>query len=379
MLADLAFHLASRGMDVHVVTSRSTQAGSALRECVRGVTIHRVSSTPNAPHGLLRRAAAYGNYYLRARKAATTQILAGDVVILKTYPPLLSVGIAPIALRKGAKVVNWIQDLFPEVAERHGMPGTGGLLGTILRNARDRSLCSADRVVVIGERMATYLKERTEIEAPRLVVIHNWADGQMIAPVAPSANTLREKWALKDTFVVGYSGNLGRVHEFDTLLGAAKILKAESGICFLFVGRGPRLKEVMQRVRDARLVNVRFEPHQSRDSLSQSLGVADVHVSTLFPRFEGLVHPSKLYGSMAAGRPTIFVGDVTGETAKILAEADAGISIPTGDAKGLAAAILKLRDDPLERKRLGANARKAFEEQYDMPIALAKWESILGL
>jgi glycosyltransferase involved in cell wall biosynthesis len=62
-----------------------------------------------------------------------------------------------------------------------------------------------------------------------------------------------------------------------------------------------------------------------------------------------------------------------------LANSDVGISVPCGDDEALAAAIVKLRDDVSERRRLGSNARKAFEEKYDMPIALAKWESIYGV
>jgi colanic acid biosynthesis glycosyl transferase WcaI len=195
--------------------------------------------------------------------------------------------------------------------------------------------------------------------------------------MSPLDSRLRTQWAADADFVIGYSGNLGRVHEFDTLLDAAALLRDRSGIRFVVSGRGPRLEEVRSHVRAQGLSNVAFEPLQDRMALSDALGAADAHVVILRPPYEGLVQPSKLYGVMAAGRPTIFVGDVTGETAAILAEAGAGVSIRTGDAAGMAAAIMKLRDDASEGKRLGTNARKAFDEKYDMPIAFSKWESIL--
>lgn len=57
-------------------------------------------------------------------------------------------------------------------------------------------------------------------------------------PVAHAGNALREAWQLGEKFVVGYSGNLGRVHEFGTVLRAAEALKVRADIVFLFIGAG---------------------------------------------------------------------------------------------------------------------------------------------
>lgn len=377
ILSDLAFHLAAQGHDVHVVTSRVPDGEAELAK-ERGVTIHRVSEAPSGPHSLLHRARAYVAFYFGARKLAASLISPGDIVVLKTDPPMLSSAVGPIAVRKRAILVNWLQDVFPEVAERYGIPGTGGLTGGLLRRLRNRSLRMATRTVVIGDQMAEHVKALGAVAPDKVEVIHNWANGELIRPVMADANTLRKKWALDKTFVIGYSGNLGRVHEFDTLLGAAKLLKKEQDICFLIVGHGPRHGEVVKRAVDDRLSNVRFEPHQDIDSLSESLCVADVHVSTLSPDFEGLVHPSKLYGVMAAGRPTLFIGDVKGETARILAETDAGLTVQTGNCEELAAAIVRLRDDPRRCQTMGEHAREAFQLKYDRPVALAKWEALLN-
>jgi glycosyltransferase involved in cell wall biosynthesis len=226
--------------------------------------------------------------------------------------------------------------------------------------------------------MAAQLEKSGSAPRERIEVIHNWADGEAIRPVERGANRLRREWQLDRDFVVGYSGNLGRVHEFDTMLAAASRLKQEPGVRFVIIGRGPRLAEVQARVRDENLSNVRFEPHQDRDALGLSLGVADVHLSVLQPGFEGLVHPSKLYGIMAAGRPTIFVGDTHGETAAILAATRSGVSVRTGDVDGLVAAIVAMRDGDDERSRMGEAARRAFDERFAMPIALRQWRDLIG-
>jgi glycosyltransferase involved in cell wall biosynthesis len=291
---------------------------------------------------------------------------------------MLSTAVGPLVLARGAKLICWQQDVFPEVAQRYGVPGTGGLSGALLRGIRNRSLAKATRIVAIGERMAEHLRTLEGVNADRVEVIHNWADGNAIRPIGARDNALRSQWKLEGKFVVGYSGNLGRVHEFNTLLDAAHLMRDSTpDVVFLIVGRGPRLAEVLQRALSLGLSNVRFEPHQPLEMLSQSLTVPDVHISALQPRFEGLVHPSKLYGVMASGRPTLFIGDVGGESARILAAAGAGVTVGVGDHEKLATTIHELRDSPERCERMGTSARRVFEAQFDRPVAFSRWEALL--
>lgn len=375
ILSDLAFHLAARGREVHVVTGRTSE-GDAPLEIVRGVVIHRVADAMPGPHGLLERSMAYAHFVREARNAAVRLLSRGDTAVIKTDPPMSSAAFGPLAVKRGARMVAWLQDIFPEIAIEYGIPGMRAA-APMLKRWRDRSLALAESVIVIGDRMAQHVRALGCVPPERLHVVHNWADGGAVVPIARDGNRLRHEWKLDGRFVVAYSGNLGRVHEFETILQAASRLRAETGLRFLFIGRGPRLEEVQARVALEGLPNVEFRPHQPRSRLPESLGAADVHLSVLPARFEGLVVPSKVYGVMAAGRPTIFVGDVAGETAHILRLAEAGVTVGSGDPAHLASEIARLKDDIPERKRMGANARAAFEAHYNMPLALARWEAIL--
>lgn len=375
IVSDLAFHLAAAGHEVHAITSR-TASDQPKEELVRGVRIHRVADAAGGPRSLVQRAVAYIAYYTFARRLARRLVQAGDICVVKTDPPMLSAALGPIVKKRGATLVVWLQDVFPEIAREYGLPGMGPTLGSVIYGLRNKSLALADAVVAIGEHMAKRVAGALHSPA-RLVIIHNWADGDAIRPVERSRNPLRQEWALDDKFVVGYSGNLGRVHEFETMLGAASLLLQDPGVRFAIIGRGPRLGEVKERVQASGLTNVVFREHQARDRLALSLSVPDVHLSVLQPRFEGLVHPSKLYGIMAAGRPTIFVGDREGQTAEILRDCNAGLTVASGDSHQLARAIARLRDDEPLRQRMGKAAREAFDNLYAMPIAFRKWEELL--
>jgi glycosyltransferase involved in cell wall biosynthesis len=190
-------------------------------------------------------------------------------------------------------------------------------------------------------------------------------------------NPVRIEWGICDRFLVGYSGNMGRVHDFRTVLDAADLLRAQSDIVFQFVGGGAQMKALQQAVAERRLPNVFFKPYQSHETLGQSLGAADVHLVTLRPELEGLVVPSKFAAIAAVGRPTLFIGDPEGEIGSIVREAECGICVNEGDVEALVAAITTLREDMPLRRRMGVNARRVFDERYGKEIAIQQWRRLL--
>jgi colanic acid biosynthesis glycosyl transferase WcaI len=348
MVSDLAFHLAARGFDVRVLTSRQRydDAGAELprRERVNGVDVRRIWTTTFGRASLFGRALDYFSFYFSAwwhiagvpRKA---------VVVAMTDPPLLSV-IAALAHRR---YVNWIQDLFPEVAEALGVRTPRWL-----HAMRDWSLRRAKRNVVLGERMAALV--------PHAIVQHNWADAALHPVDVPHRK-----------FVVGYSGNLGRAHDAGTMLGAMRLLRDDRNIEFLITGGGAQL----DRIRAEDLPNVRLVPYAPREALSESLSAADAHLVTLNPQLEGLIVPSKFYGVLAVARPVLFVGAPDGELARIIAAHGVGMVIEPGESVTLANAIRELARDPQRRAAMGRRGRALYDERFAPAIALANWEKIL--
>lgn len=382
MLSDLAFFLAGAGHEVGVVTSRQRYDDAAAElpphERIDGVEVHRVRTTRFGRDKLVGRALDYATFYLAAGWKLWRLTRAGDVLVAKTDPPLISVVAAIVARWRGARLVNWVQDVFPEVAEALGVRALNGPQAEVLRWLRNRAFGSAAANVVLGERMAEVvgraggLPERTR-------VIPNWADMEAIRPVAAADNPLRREWGLDSKFVVCYSGNMGRVHEFDTILDAAQALEGRAGaMVFLFIGDGAQRRTLEDEVHRRGLVNVQFRPYQDRAGLSFSLGVGDVHLVSQRPEVEGYVFPSKLYGILAAGRPAVFIGDPEGEISQLVARESIGAAVRQGDAAGLADQLLRLQGDAALREAMGARARALLCERYDKRIAFKAWAALLG-
>jgi len=238
LVSDLVFHLAGRGAAVKVVTGAQVYDDAAARlprrERVCGVDVRRVWTTRFGRAGLAGRAIDYLTFYLSAGWALLRLLRAGDTVVAKTDPPLISIVAAAAARMRGATLVNWTQDLFPEVAVELRVPGMA-TLAPPLRWLRNLSLRVAACNVVIGDGMAMRL-QRQGVGRERIRVIHNWCCAPELRPVPLERVALRNEWGLAGRFVVGYSGNLGRAHELDTILEAARLLAPESGIAFLFIG-----------------------------------------------------------------------------------------------------------------------------------------------
>lgn len=381
ILSDLAFDLADSGVRVEVIASRLRYDNSGdplpAEETVHGVRVHRVWTSRFGRDGLVGRAIDYSTFYATAMVTLWRSADRDSVVVVKTDPPLFSLFAAPVARIRGAIRVNWLQDLFPEVAAVLRVPLVKGRFLMLLRWLRNLTLSGAQVNVVLGERMKA-LVHAQGVEESRIRVIHNWADGDAIRPVPPGENRLRADWGLRDRFVVGYSGNFGRAHEFETIVRCAEALQDRPEIVFLFVGGGAQRAAVEQEALARNLDNVRFAPYQPRERLSESLGLADVHLVSLHPELEGMIVPSKFYGIAAAGRPAIFIGDGDGEIARILRQYDCGRSIAVGDPHSLAEAVAELWADRELCLRQGRNARKVAEQRFNRNIALQEWQSALA-
>ena len=382
MLTDLAFRLAERGLSVAVVTSRqlyeNPRAALPSYEVANGVSIYRVSTAVRGRARLVGRALDYLSFHISAGLALLKLLRRGDVVVAKTDPPLISIVVSHAARWRGAVLVNWLQDLFPEVASVLTPNLIPQRVERQLASARNRSLRRAAMNVVLGEAMRDCIL-RAGVAVARVRIVPNWADTTRVVPLPTADSETRRRIGLDERFVIGYSGNLGRAHEFETLIGAARLLRADSRFGFLITGGGAKADAVRNSVQAQDLDSFFFQSYQPAELLSDSLAAADVHLVSLLPALEGLIVPSKLYGILAAGRPVVFVGDTRSDLAKLVCEQRCGIAVAVGDSEGLAAELRALRDDPARLESMGTRARELALARYTKEHAVADWLALLDV
>ncbi len=353
ILRDLARAMAREGWHVTVLTTGAEDG----KDRDNGVRVIRVKA-PAKPKGILGYYQVWQKLFKEARHMGPVHLM-----VTMTDPPLLAVLGERIAKTLKAKHIHWCQDLYPDL-----LPVLGVRLPRFVFRKLDfivmRAMKSCDKVVVVGRCMAKQLTKKG-ISPGQITVIPNWPDIELAAPVdRDDFNDLSQveevsrphhknvngyrppEQQLKDMpkFRVLYAGNLGRAHPVETILEAAGVLRDENPeIEFVFVGDGPGFDHVAELRNKRHLTNVRLLPYQPASRLRTIMESGDIHLISMKEEAAGLVVPSKLYSALAVGRPTIFIGPVQSETAKVLHDFQAGSVLPQGDGLALVEEIRRYR------------------------------------
>lgn len=379
ILTDLAEYLSSKGTYVSVVTSRLNYALPEKRlppcETRNGVVIHRVWTTAFHRSSLVGRMSDFLTFYIFATLLLLRHVRRGDMVIAKTDPPLIQIFAWFATWVKRGRLINWCQDLFPEIIYAVSMAKTRGPVGNILRHLRNFALRRSEFNVTITSEMCKTLVVQG-IDQKRMHVISNWCD-RLIEPVSDEANTLRRHWQLKDQFVVGYSGNLGRAHIPDKMYELVNELKGIDNLKFLFIGSGQGMNWLKEQCQRQGHDHVVFKPYQPRASLSLSLSVPDLHLISLRRGCQHVLAPSKLYGILAAGRPIAFFGDPDCELAQEIEVSQLGITLSPDDPTGWRELMHRTIEDKVKLTAMGTNARQAYKTRYATGRSLDAWQRII--
>ncbi|MFN0087398.1 MAG: glycosyltransferase family 4 protein [Blastocatellia bacterium] len=381
LMTALAEDLAARGVEVTALASRGGYNGGgafAARERHKGVRIERAWATSFGKRHVLGRLADYATFYFGACFRLMT-MPRQEIVMALTTPPLIGLVAMAAGRMRGMRFVALLEDLYPDVAVALGAVPAGGVITRALERLNRLMLRRADRIIVLGDCMLRRVTEKAgEDLAPRIDVIHNWADGREIVPMEGVRGEFLRAVGLErlaDKFIVLFGGNLGRVNEFSTVLDAAGELRARDDIAFVFIGEGAKSAEIRRYVEQHRLSNIHLLPYQPREHVCRSLGAADALLVTLADGLAGISVPSKTYSNLAAGRPILFVGDLESCSARLVVENDCGAAVASGASAEMAETLRAWTADRSIPAGIGRRARALFERRFDRPHAVAQYLS----
>ncbi|HEY0375602.1 MAG TPA: glycosyltransferase family 4 protein [Pyrinomonadaceae bacterium] len=367
-MTDLAESLAGRGVEVTALSGRGRYNGGERlppREVYKGVRVERAWATSFGKGNLIKRLSDYLTFYLCATWKLT-RLPRHDIVLALSTPPFIAFVALVIGRLRGMRVVALVQDVYPDVAVSLGALNGRNPAARLLDWLNRYTLRNSDRVILVGECMRERVLAKVgEQFASRVRVIHYWADGREISPLNGEKNSFAEQLGAAGKFVLLFSGNLGWINEFSTVLDAALSLRDRTDILFLFVGDGVKKASVQKFKERHGLSNIRLLPYQPRETLRYSLASADAALVTLAEGLAGLSVPSKTYASLAAGLPVLYVGDARSSIARIVAENGCGEVIASGDHAGLARVLREWAADKAKVAALGRAARAAFERDFE--------------
>ncbi len=377
-IVSLAKGLQSRDHDVVVVTAKPNHPEGVIRKGYRGrglvydvqkgiPTIHTwVYADPEK--SLLTRLRNYLSFMCSSIVGAVRAHGSFDVVVASS-PPLFVGPAGWIAARLlGAKFVFDVRDLWPDLAV--AMNELDGPLKIWLAKRLEHFIYHrADAITAVTNGFCEAIQSVTGSDTPVQRVM-NGTEPEIFRR-DEAGQRLREESGFDNRFVITYAGNVGICQGLDHILEAAERLeKDRQEVLFRFVGSGPVKEKLQQEAERRNLANIEFHPRVSLDEAAAHMAAAD---ALLVPLADHEIYrsfiPSKLFDSMAAGRPVLL--SVDGEARSILEDAEAGRYYPAENGQELANHIRWMVDHPEAHTEMGENGR-AYAQTHCTREAQAK-------
>lgn len=364
-MAGAAGEMVRRGFRIICLTSdRGYDDPSRVyprREVIDGVEVRRLPLTSFGKQRLAHRLIGAFSFVLQATwHGIFARNLAG--VVFSTSPPVCSIAALLIKAVRRVPILFWVMDVNPDQAVSIGWADEGMVSVRLFNALNRRALRASDRIVSLDRFMAERLDRKVPCEHKQ-TILPPWPHDSSLGPVAHANGSFREEHGLGEQFVVMYSGNAGPTSPITTLLCAARALRDESSVVFMFIGGGVGMNEVHRTLASEDLPNVRTLPYQPLDRLAWSLAAADLHVVTMIDAAVGINHPCKVYGAMAAARPVLFLGPSECHVTDLLERAAFGWRVAHDDAEVATDAIRHVAGlDRGELELMGAAGRQLVSE-----------------
>ncbi|MEM9467139.1 MAG: glycosyltransferase family 4 protein [Actinomycetota bacterium] len=376
VMTEIVHQLSAQGHTVDVVTSLPWYEHHRVLDAWRGRpwrrettewgTITRVHPFPTDKTNIPARAAGFAGFTGLVGLLALFRRRRPDVVLTMSPPLTLGLPAWVVArLRRAAFVFN-VQDIFPDVAIEVGAI-TDRRVIALLRWLERFVYRRADAVTVLSSDLAENVEAKVAGKTP-VRVIPNFVDTERIQP-SDRHTAYRDEIGAGDRLVVMYAGNLGYSQPLDLVIETARRWQGtRDDVCFVVNGGGserPRLEALAEGVE-----SVIFRDFQPAERLPEVLASGDVHLIVLKAGLARSSVPSKLYSTLASGRPVLASIDPGTEISRVLSEQACGVSVPPGDVDAFEAALAELLDDHAARTAMGERGR-TFVETWVSPAGVA--------
>jgi glycosyltransferase involved in cell wall biosynthesis len=234
---------------------------------------------------------------------------------------------------------------------------------------------SVDLMVDIGPDMRERLQQYCK--GASYATLTPWA---LVEPEQPKRVNLgvRSKLFGEDAVLtLLYSGNIGRAHSFRMFLELARLLRRENPkIVFCFACRGNRANELKYSI-TSEDTNIRLAGFADEDELQERLISADIHLLSLRDEWQGIVVPSKFFGSLAVGKPLLFAGPDNSAIARWIREFDVGMILNLKNKEEVANILLKYAEDNQQLQAQQERAIRVYHKRFSKKCIMDQWNQLL--
>jgi glycosyltransferase involved in cell wall biosynthesis len=383
-VSELAHSWTDAGHQVTVITGLPNHPTGVVPDDYRRVVFRRerllnvdvwrnwLYATPN--EGFVKKTLSHLSFMLSTLILSVPRLRGHDVMIVSSPSFFVVITVCLAHWFWRIPYIFEVRDLWPGVFVELGV-----LRNRLLIRALERLEMflyrRADRVVVVTEAFRDILVARG-LSPASVSVVTNGVNVSLFQPSDDGRTSIRREHDLHASFIVLYIGAHGISQGLGSILEVAERLAGHSTVRFVFVGAGAQKASLVAQAEKLGLTNVRFLPSQPRERVPDWYGAADVVLVPLrnIPMFETFI-PSKMFEILACARPV--VASVRGESRRIFERSRGALVADPEDVGAIAAAILRLEQEPALRTELGQNGRRFVLAEYDRRVLAERYLGIL--
>lgn len=378
ILTELAEDFVEYGLEVDVLTTKNAYREKKQHlnkyENYKGINIKRIFSTEG------NRDSKFGRLinYLTFTTSVFLNLLFKkqyDKILFVSNPPLVPYIGYVINKLRGKKYIYLVHDIYPDVAEKLGVIKKKSLISKIMNYMNDKIYNNSESIIALGKDMKEVITNKG-IDPDKIKIVTNWADSE-INYEKEVEEFFYEKYKLKDKFNVIYTGNISKVHDIDTILNVAKMLKENTEIKFIFVGDGNRRDYIEELKNKENLNNIQLENYMFGAEYNNLLNCANIFISTLQEGIEGLGVPSKTYTYMSVAKPIIAIMSKDSEIGSMVNENRLGRQFCSEEVEEIAKFIIDIKNDTELYNSICDNIRKKFSDDYERKRVTRKFYDIV--
>ncbi len=374
LINKLAINLRDQGIEVTVLTGKPNYPAGKIfsgykslgiqQEDYCGIEVIRLPLFARGKGSSLRLFLNYLSFILSCYIFAPW-VLRGkkfDAIFVYAPSPLLQALPAIfIACLKKARLLVWVQDVWPQALQATGFIKNSCLLRLVEWMVRYIYRYS-DSILIQSEAFRPLI-EKLVSDKNKIRFFPNSAT-DLADIVTSSSLECPIATEIAQHFSIVFAGNLGKAQACETILAAAELLREQTPIKFYLVGNGSQFDFIEELINTKKIINVVLTGQLPFEKMPAIFSAASVLLVSL-KNNPGLAQtiPSKLQSYLSAGKPII--ASLNGEAARLVIEAQAGIACSAENVEDLVKAVLKLYEIPSdERRQLGRNARHYFKTHF---------------
>ena len=377
-LRALAKELTRRGCEVEILTAMPNYPTGRIFDGYRGklthteiidrCTVRRLWLYAGAGRSSFARLLCYLSFSIAALFRIPF-LKKPDVVFVEAQPVTMAFAGWLSKLLRGVPFIYNTPDLQVEIAQDERWIGSRVLLDTAKRIENflmRRSFC----VATVTDAFVTHFSEERGIPRSHISFFPNGADTEELMP-AVRDDLYAEQLGVTGKKIFAYCGTQAHYHGLEVLVETAALLRPREDIVILMVGKGPLRGELQQQASSLGLTNLRFVDSPFSE-MRRLMSITTASLATVARmKAAAKMRLSKVVPPLACGVPVIYVGE--GEFTKILEERCCGLVVQPSSAEKLAAAIVKLADDPAVAASMGKRGREYVATELSWSSIVERW------